>query len=132
MGPSKNSNRQRVGIFNEVCPHLVHPATSARESASLPGFDLRLLGLLCWLPESVSSEVAALPDAPAARWPGEEARARDGGGSRHHGPELGRPPVELKRKEKQNSKWDVEGGKNGSEAARKASRSEKEKKAKGS
>lgn len=95
-------------FFNEVCQHFVHPATSARESASLRGFDLLLPGLHLSLLESASSEVVASPGALAARWRGEEAGAGDGCRSKCYSPgaggifpvELKSRPVELKKKRK--------------------------------
>lgn len=51
----------RMGIFNEVCPHFVLPATGPQASTSLPCFALRLLGRHRALPESASSEAVPLP-----------------------------------------------------------------------
>lgn len=79
-------------FFNEVCLHFVHPATRARESASLRGFDLLLPGLQRSLLESASSEVIASPCA--LQLAGEERGHGPGtaAGGNATVPELGRSP----------------------------------------
>lgn len=106
VGPSRDGSRQRVGIFfffNEVCPHFVHPATRARESVSLRGFDLLLSGLQRSLLESASSEVVASPCAPQLA--GEKRRQGPGtaAGGNATLPELGRfpPPPQLSSRERE-------------------------------
>lgn len=118
----RDGSRQRVGIFNEVCPHFVLPATGPQASASLLCFALRLLGLHRSLPESASSEAVPLPLQLAGE-------ARDRCGIPRHSPGAG----ELSSRGKESkAQGDVERGKTDSEASRnQKSEDQKKRKRKG-
>lgn len=112
--PSRGGSCQRVGIFNEVCPHVVLPATGPRASASLPCLALRLLGLHGSLPESASSEGVPLPLPLGGR--GEAARL---GIDRCAIPRPSSGAGELSSRGKESkAQGDVERGKKDSEASR--------------
>lgn len=92
---SRDGSRQRVGIFNEVCPHFVLLATGPQASASLLCFALRLLGLHRSLPESASSEAVPLPWQLAG-----EVKRPGWGQMRDPTPQSGSWGAELQRKGK--------------------------------